>query len=59
VLHIEDTSPDQLRGGEGHVQQQTDLDDDSPAKAFDPGSITVGAAVVVVFALTDPQSAEP
>ena len=58
VLHIEDVNPDQLRGHEGHVIREPDLDDDSPAKAFEPGSITVGAAVVVVFALTDPNAKE-
>lgn len=59
VLHIEDVNPDQLRGHEGHVTREPELDDDGPAKAFDPGSITVGAAVVVVFALTDPKAAQP
>lgn len=55
VLHIEDVDPDQLRGHEGHVTSGPELDDDAPTKAFDPGSITVGAAVIVVFALTDPK----
>ena len=54
VLHIEDVNPDQLRGNEGHVSHEPTLDDDSPVKAFDPGSISVGAAVIVVFKLTDP-----
>jgi uncharacterized protein len=53
VLHIEDVSPDQLRGRESHVTREPELDHHGPAKAFDPGSITVGAAVVVVFALLD------
>jgi uncharacterized protein YggE len=53
VLHIEDVNPDQLRGHEGHVWREPEFDDEGPAKAFDPGCITVGAAVVVVFALVD------
>jgi uncharacterized protein YggE len=53
VLHIEDVNPDYLRGQEGHVVREPEPDDEGPAKAFDPGSISVGAAVVVVFALTD------
>jgi uncharacterized protein YggE len=56
VLHIEDVNPDQLRGQEGHVVREPQLDEDGPARAFDPGSIAVGAAVVVVFALTDPRA---
>jgi len=53
VLHIEDVNPDQLRGGEGHVQNEVECDDDAPVGAFDPGSIAVGAAVLIVFGLTD------
>ena len=57
VLHIEDVNPDQLRGNEGHVRREPEIDDEGPSKAFDPGCITVGAAVVVVFALVDPKAA--
>jgi uncharacterized protein YggE len=49
VLHIEDVNPDRLRGGEGHMSRETPLDDDGPARAFDPGSITVGGAVQVLY----------
>ena len=35
-----------------------EVDVDGPVKAFDPESITVGAAVIVVFALTEPKVAQ-
>ena len=54
VLHIEDVNPDQLRGNEGHVARDPGVGEEGTVKAFDPGSITVGGAVLVVFALTDP-----
>ena len=53
VLHIEDANPDQLQGSEGHVQRDLPTDGEGPLAAFDPGSITVGAAVLIVFQLTD------
>jgi uncharacterized protein len=51
VNHIEDVDPNLLRGtAEGHVMRETQTDDDEGAlSAFDPGSIAVGAAVVVSF----------
>ena len=52
VIHIEDINPEQLRGREGHrVREEIKPDNDEPLKAFDPGSIVVGGAVVVAFAL--------
>lgn len=49
VIHIEDVSPDQLRERGGHVIRETQPDDEGPLRAFDPGSIVVGAAVMVAF----------
>jgi uncharacterized protein YggE len=50
VIHIEDASPTRLRGApEGHVARETPPDDEGPLRAFDPGSIVVGAAVMVAF----------
>jgi uncharacterized protein len=52
VLHIEDVNPDILGGTrEGHVLREVQLDDEGPLQAFTPGSITVGAAVMVAFEL--------
>ena len=47
VIHIEDLNPDQLRGREGHTTRETPPDDDGPIKAFNPGSIVVGGAVMI------------
>lgn len=49
VIHIEDVNPDTLRGREGHVVRETQPDDEGTLGAFDPGSIIVGAAVLVAF----------
>ncbi len=50
VLHIEDVNPEALTGrNEGHVHREFTPDDDGAVKAFDPGAITVGGAVVVAF----------
>ena len=49
VIHIEDVNPDVLRGREGHVSFEVQPDDNGEIKVFDPGSITVGAAVIVAF----------
>jgi uncharacterized protein YggE len=49
VIHIQDVNPDQLRGREGHVEREPQSDDDEPLKAFNPGSITVGGAVLIAF----------
>ncbi len=52
VIHIEDVNPDVLGGTrEGHVFREVQPDDEELLQAFDPGSITVGAAVVVAFEL--------
>ena len=51
VLHIEDVNPSALRGSEGHVRVEPRIDDEGEAGAFDPGSITVGAAVLVAYEL--------
>ncbi len=49
VIHIEDVNPDTLRGREGHVSYEIQPDDSGEIKVFDPGSITVGAAVIIAF----------
>jgi uncharacterized protein YggE len=52
VTSIEDISPEVLRGsGEGHTSREAPSDDAGPERAFAPGSIVVGAAVSLVFAL--------
>lgn len=51
VIHIEDVNPTRLRGGEGHVTREVQLDDEAPPRAFDPGSIVVGGAVIIAFGL--------
>ncbi len=50
VVLIEDMNPDVLTGRyEGHVHREPVIDDPGDIKAVDPGAITVGAAVNVVF----------
>jgi hypothetical protein len=49
VIHIEDVNPDTLHGREGHVSYEIQPDDSGEIKVFDPGSITVGAAVIIAF----------
>lgn len=50
VIHIEDVNPDRiLSRQEGHVAREARSDDDQPAHAFDPGSVTIGGAVIVAF----------
>ena len=49
LIHIEDVNPDTLHSGEGHAMRETQLEDDSEIQAFDPGSITVRAAVILAF----------
>ena len=58
LLHIEDMNPDQLRGSEGHVVREPEFDVEGPVSAFDPGAITVGAAVVMTFSLDISDSAQ-
>jgi uncharacterized protein len=52
VVSIEDVNPEVLRGSsEGHTSREAPTDDAGPERAFAPGSIVVGAAVSIVFAL--------
>ena len=51
IIHIEDVNPDTLRGREGHVTYEIQPDDNGEIRVFDPGSITIGAAVVIAFKL--------
>lgn len=53
VLHIEDVNPDTLQGREGHVAYEIQPDDSGEIQAFDPGSITVGAAVSIAFKIEE------
>jgi uncharacterized protein len=62
VLHIEDVNPDTSnffgRRYEGHATNQNVVDqlgagDAEDIKAFNPGSITINAAVFISFAITD------
>ncbi len=45
VIHIEDVNPDNLRGRESHVEMGRLTE----GQAFDPGNITVSAAVTVAY----------
>jgi uncharacterized protein YggE len=57
VTSIEDISPEVLRGsGEGHTSREAPSDDAGPERAFAPGSITIGAAVSLVFAFAPASS---
>ncbi len=49
IIHIEDVNPQLLQGQEGHVVRETQPDDAGPLRAFDPGSIMVGGAVLAAF----------
>ena len=50
VVHLEDVNPEILSGRyEGHVLKQVEPDDTGNIQAFNPGSITIGAAVLVSF----------
>jgi hypothetical protein len=49
ILHIEDVNPMVLQGREGHVQAEPQIDDEGDTRAFDPSSISVGAAVLVAY----------
>jgi uncharacterized protein YggE len=54
VVHIEDVNPEVLDARyEGHVRRQMETDDTGVLQAFDPGSIVVGAAVLVSFQITE------
>jgi uncharacterized protein YggE len=53
VLNLEDVNPNVLYGsGEGHTSNEAPADDGGPERALSPGSIAVGAAVTMVFALS-------
>ena len=55
LLHLQDVNPDILTGrNEGHVTRQMEPDDSGEIRAFDPGSITVGGAVVAAYAILAP-----
>ena len=50
VIHLEDVNPEILSGRyEGHVLKQVEPDDTGNVQAFNPGSITIGAAVLMSF----------
>ena len=49
IIHIEDVNPDTLHNREGHVVREVQPDDSGEIQAFDPGSITIGAAVILAF----------
>ena len=52
VVLIEDVNPEVLTGrSESHVHREPALDDSVEIGAVDPGAITVGAAVKVVYAI--------
>lgn len=52
VVSLEDVRPDALRGtGEGNTSDETAPDDGGPARVLAPGSIVVGAAVTMTFAI--------
>ena len=54
VLHIEDVNPDQLRGYEQHQSRVSpSVQEEETLRAFDPSSIVVRGAVIVVFALAE------
>ncbi|MBI5029690.1 MAG: SIMPL domain-containing protein [Chloroflexi bacterium] len=53
VIHIEDVNPDVLHGREGHVTYEIQPDDSGEIQVFDPGSITVGAAVSIAFQIAE------
>jgi uncharacterized protein YggE len=53
VVSLEDVNPEVLRGsGESHTSSEAPSDDAGPDRALAPGSIVVGAAVSLVFALS-------
>jgi uncharacterized protein YggE len=57
ILGLEDLHPDSLTGsGEGHTFSEAAFDDAGPTRALAPGSIVVGAAVSVVFAISPGRS---
>lgn len=53
VIHIEDVNPDTLHGRVGHETYEIQPDDSGEFQVFDPGSITVGAAVSIAFKIVE------
>lgn len=52
IIHIEDVNPNVLQGrGEGHVRREPVVDNDLGKQPMDPGSIDIGAAVLVGFTI--------
>jgi uncharacterized protein len=52
VVSLEDVNPSDLRGsGEGNTSTEVASDDSGPDHALAPGSIVVGAAVSILFAI--------
>ena len=49
VIHIEDMNPDQVRGRTGQAPRSIEDEDEQVPRAFDPGSIIVGAAVMIAY----------
>jgi uncharacterized protein len=49
VLHIQDVNPQVLQGrGEGHVQREPVVDNDSDKQTLDPGAIEDGATLLLL-----------
>jgi uncharacterized protein len=51
VMHIEDVNPMVLQAREGHNRTEPQIDDEDESRAFDPSSISVGAAVLVAYGI--------
>jgi uncharacterized protein YggE len=51
IIHIEDVDPDVLHGRESQIVREIEPDDSGEIQAFDPGSITVGGAVIVAYTI--------
>jgi uncharacterized protein YggE len=49
VIHIEDVNPDVLKRRAFHSAREDQLDEDVPEHAINPGSIVVGAAVIIAY----------
>ena len=56
IIHIEDVNPDTLQSGEGHGMREITPEEDGEIQAFDPGSITVRAAVRLAFEIEQQSS---
>lgn len=52
---VKDENPEMLRGREGHVIREIEIDDEDRLQAFDPGSIVIAAAVTIAFQI-EPES---